>query len=170
MPIPCKVDFKLVFNFCSVSSRNWLNRIKTAFLRFVPIVVEFCCLLTIVCFVIEWLINDNPSNLAATSLKWKPSKHLIEVPLSKTIISSSPKTPQLSIHKLAPCHCLHCIAEMLLNFLLVLMIYSESFNSKTLKMFHIFLASLLLVLTSHVRRCIYLSSSILYSWNNAPMF
>jgi thiosulfate reductase cytochrome b subunit len=54
---------------------------------------------------------------------------------------------------------------MLLNFLLVLMIYLESFNSKTLKMFHI-----LLVLTSHVRRCIYLSSSILYSWNNAPMF
>jgi hypothetical protein len=59
---------------------------------------------------------------------------------------------------------------MLLNFLLVLMIYSESFNSKTLKMFHIFLASLLLVLTSHVRRCIYLSSSFFYSWNNAPMF
>jgi hypothetical protein len=82
--LPRKVDFKLVFNFCSVSSRNWLNRIKTAFVRFVPIVVEFCCLLTIVCFVIEWLINDNPSNLAATSLKWKPCKHLIEVPLSKT--------------------------------------------------------------------------------------
>jgi hypothetical protein len=168
--LPHEVDFKLVFNFCSVSSRNWLNRIKTAFVRSVPIVVEFCCLLTIVCFVIEWLINDSRSNLAATSLKWKPCKHLIEVPLSKTMISSSPKTPQLTMHKLAPYHCLYSVAEMLLNFLLVLMIYSESFNSKTLKMFHIFLGSLLLVLTSHVRRYIYLSSTILYSWNNAPMF